>query len=667
MAEPVSSRFAEIRKILFLMLAVFLLGACRQIGHTTSRHKEENKLKGLQTSRPYARYWWFASEIQKEDVKYNLDWLKANGFGGVELAWVYPLNAMDQSLDTAYMQRYAWLGPEWQELVEYSILYADTIGLACDITLGTLWPFGDSHVPVEQSSRRYGKRESQMISKSWEYPKKGYVVDHLNKENYLPYFERMLDSFPNPETNNVRSAFIDSWEVDCKELWAEGFGDLFYNRYAYRIEPLMDSIYHKKYIHQLYDYRNLISEKVIRFYRNFDSAMNNRGLLSRGQCSGAPCDLISAYAQLDIPEGESMLYEPEFNAIPSSAALLSGKQTVSAESFTCLYGWPRNHIREEQSADLKLVADALFANGVNHIIWHGKAHNSQYVDTTSFYATVHLGNDGTLAEDLPEFNRYLENVSETMKSGRSYSNVAVYLPTEDAWMKGEMPKQKQFIWAWAYYEMRYVYFPDELAAYHPVWLNRDFLCKGKMVNGKLQIGEAEFNALYVDAEYLPLEVLLTLKEFAEDGLQITLKQTPREPGTIKHSNWEEVLSELYKLESVSDVFRTEGPALIGEDLPPYWARVNGDTLSVFFANPMSKSLKFPIKYGQSYSDTSFSRSIDLQFKNELYSLRLVFEPYQSLLYKFHNGIITQLDISFKPVEPNIIPADSSAIQRWLVH
>ena len=38
------------------------------------------------TSKPYARYWWFASKINRDDVKYNLDWLKSNGFGGVELA-----------------------------------------------------------------------------------------------------------------------------------------------------------------------------------------------------------------------------------------------------------------------------------------------------------------------------------------------------------------------------------------------------------------------------------------------------------------------------------------------------------------------------------------------------------------------------------------------------
>ncbi len=42
-------------------------------------------------SKPSTRWWWFATEIKKPDIKYQLDWAKANNFGGVEVAWVYPL------------------------------------------------------------------------------------------------------------------------------------------------------------------------------------------------------------------------------------------------------------------------------------------------------------------------------------------------------------------------------------------------------------------------------------------------------------------------------------------------------------------------------------------------------------------------------------------------
>lgn len=224
-------------------------------------------------------------------------------------------------------------------------------------------------------------------------------------------------------------------------LKANGFGgvELAWVYPLNRFNP-KDSIYTPQNSRYRYDYMSLLSDKVLGFYRDFDSALNGAGISSRGQVSGAPCDLISGYALLDIPEGESMLFEPEFCTIPASAALLSGKKRVSSETFTCLYGWPRQHIREEQIADLKLVADALFANGINHIVWHGKAHNPAGQDTVNFYATTHIGPSNSLAAEVLPFNQYLEKLSSYMSEGHTFSDIAVYLPTEDAWMAGVMPK-----------------------------------------------------------------------------------------------------------------------------------------------------------------------------------------------------------------------------------
>ncbi len=162
-------------------------------------------------------------------------------------------------------------------------------------------------------------------------------------------------------------------------------GDL-EEKYGYRIEPYMDPIYQQGLEKQLYDYMSLISDKVLRFQEDLNSVLESRDIHSRGQCAGAPCDILSACASLDIPEGEAMLYEPEYNSIPASAAVLDGSSWVSAESFTCIYGWPDQHMREERTAELKMVADALLANGLNHLIWHGKPHGPLDKDTVNFYA-----------------------------------------------------------------------------------------------------------------------------------------------------------------------------------------------------------------------------------------------------------------------------------------
>lgn len=618
-------------------------------------------------SKPYARYWWFASQIRKEDVRFNLDWLKSHGFGGVELAWVYPLNRFNPE-DSSYTPRQEWLSPQWQEIVEYTIKYADSIGLGCDLTLGTLWPFGDSHVQYDQATQRFGDPEwRQTIRRSWEYPDSGYVIDHLTPENYLPYFNRLIDSFPRPHTRIPQSYFIDSWEVETNKLWCNGFGKDFKEAFGYDIVPYMNSIYDPVNKPYLYDYMSLISKKVLNFYSAFDSVLNLAGIHSRGQVSGAPCDLISGYALMDIPEGESMLFEPEFCSIPASAALLAGKKYVSSETFTCIYGWPDDYIREEQTADLKLVADALFANGINHIIWHGKAHNPKDQDSVSFYATTHIGDKGNLEPELLSFNRYLETVSDYMKRGNTYSDIAVYLPVEDSWCAGVMPEEKQFIWAWGYYEMRYIYFPEELDGYNPTWINGEFINRASVEEGILTVGNARYKALYVNSDYLDYEVLQRLLALAEKGLQIILKKLPQEPGTILHNDYLKTAEALMNLDNVTTGLPDNmKPFLTGSRIPRHWCREEDGILYVFFLNPKAERIRFPMEYGQSLNSETYKMNVSLTWQGKETDLNLVFKPYQSLLYKIKNGKAEQIDIEFIPETPLVRNKPEDYQAPWLV-
>jgi len=618
-------------------------------------------------SKPYTRYWWFASTIKEEDIQYNLDWLKANGFGGVELAWVYPLNRFNPD-DTTYTPRQEWLSSEWSNIVDLTIRYADSVGLGCDLTFGTLWPFGDSYVTFDQATRRFGDPEwRQVITRSWQHPRSGYVVDHLTPANYIPYFERLIKAFPRPATQIRQSYFIDSWEVETEKLWSDGFAEDFHNKFGYDIIPFMDSIYNPVNRQYLYDYMKLVSDKVLGFYRMFDSTLNSAGVFSRGQVSGAPCDLISGYALLDIPEGESMLFEPEFCAIPASSALLSGKKHVSSETFTCIYGWPGDYMREEQTADLKLVADALFSNGINHIIWHGKPHNPADHDTVSFYATTHVGAEGSLSDEIAEFNRYLERVSSYMKKGVTYSDIAVYLPVEDSWIAGRMPEEKQFIWAWGWYEMRYVYFPDELAGYNPAWINYEFLENAYFKNGALRIGDAKFKALYVDAEYLDYKTVRRMTELAGVGLTIILKKVPREPGSILHDDYDHLVDELKNSKNVVERLHDEFiPFISGDSIPRHWCRKDGKVLYIFFPNPKADRLKFPMEYGQSLENEIKETRVTINYAGKTCDTKLVFEPYQSLLLKIENGRIENIDIRFVPKTPVVRKRPEGYEAPWLV-
>ena len=105
------------------------------------------------SSKPCARWWWFATEIKKPDIKYQLDWAKENNFGGVEIAWVFPLYRYQKMYARSYGRHYPkdtsaqkWLSSEWSYMVSYAKSYSDSIGLSCDFTFGSAWPVAGSNM-----------------------------------------------------------------------------------------------------------------------------------------------------------------------------------------------------------------------------------------------------------------------------------------------------------------------------------------------------------------------------------------------------------------------------------------------------------------------------------------------------------------------------------------
>ena len=119
-------------RVILFMVPLFVLISC----NTGQKNKDISNELFYPDSKPLTRWWWFASEIQKRDVAYQLNWLNENHFGGVEIAFIYPVDG-----DTA-APRYPFLGKKSADVVDYTKSYADSLGLHCDFTFGTLWPFG---------------------------------------------------------------------------------------------------------------------------------------------------------------------------------------------------------------------------------------------------------------------------------------------------------------------------------------------------------------------------------------------------------------------------------------------------------------------------------------------------------------------------------------------
>jgi hypothetical protein len=606
-------------------------------------------------SRPWTRWWWFNVELREEDIKSQLDWVKANGFGGVELAFIYPLPGQKRGPD--------FLSPEWSQKVALAKRHCESIGLGCDFTFGTLWPFGGTFVSEADASQRYDGPSPQKLDRSWELPKEGRILNHLDRQAFGRYAERMSGALRDALSGAKSVLFCDSFEVETEELWTAGFGERFQERFGYDVLPFMPTL--DEHPDVRYHYRKLIADYVLHnLYEPFTDFSHSHNSFTRVQCHGAPCDLLAAYAAADVPESEAILFDPEFSRIPASAAALIGKPVVSAEAFTCLYGWvpypgPGPHQGDEQIADLKLLADALFANGVNHVFWHGTPYQAQAQaqagNPNQFYASVYVGPDGSLARELPEFNAYMERVCAAMKLGRPYSEVAVYLPVEDQWTKGELPKEQQKPSARYHWEMHYLRPPAELAGRQPLWVSTPFLGEARFEDGTLRVGDARFSLLYVDCEWLDGEGLEQALRLAKQGLPVCLKRLPKRPGRAvdkrEMKKYEQDLQSLTGLANVSSDFRSlcqEPPLVFGEDAPDFWCRAIDDELLFFFGHPASRGLTYPMGYGRAAAAKQTRRDVRFSLSgSESFRLSLDFGPCESLLLRVsRTGRVERLDLGY---------------------
>lgn len=646
------------KALLSLFAFATILASC---GSPASDNFSENRL--YDSCKPYTRWWWFSSEIDKNDVRDQLIWLRDHEFGGVEIAWVYPMFLDPEKSHPDFLSK------EWSEPVVYAKKVADSLGLGCDYTYGTLWPFSDVILPDGDQTRNYfDSVEVARRPLTWDHPKEARILNHLDKEAFRRYAARMDSGLGEAYKGSKSGIFVDSWEVETDYLWTPGFGKSFLDQHSYDIEPYMKerTLKDEGNADVRYDYMKTLSGYVLdEFYGPFAENAAKNGSFSRAQCGGAPTDLLTAFTLVDIPETEAILYEPCFSKIAASAATLGGKDAVTSETFTCVYGWTSlrykdghgqsPHQGKEQIADLKLVCDALFAMGTNQIIWHGFAFNKVGRLDNWFYTTCQVSTrdeDNLSGDQLTGFNRYMTEVSRYMRAGHNYSDLAVYIPMEDAWMGGAYPEDvtSKMPWALGEYEMRYIMTPESLKGRQPLWVNGHFLSSAEYGEDGLRCGNALFKALYIDVDHIDYSSLESILRLAKEGLPVCLAKRPAEPGKIKHADYEALIDELTSLPSVSsDPSVIPGKPLVeGMDIPNFWCREDGKKMYLFFANPMTSTVSYPMEYGKAFDDKGSTREVTINHHGRSDLVTLDFRPMESVLLEASRSGVRKINLGYVP-------------------
>jgi hypothetical protein len=70
---------------------------------------------------------------------------------------------------------------------------------------------------------------------------------------------------------------------------------------------------------------------------------------------------------------------------------------------------------------------------------------------------------------------------------------------------------------------------------------------------------------------------------------------------------------------------------------------------IFFAHPMAKNLRYPLSYGQSFTNKTIKMYITIKTSRGYKKVCLIFKPYQSIMLKVSgNGSIKPIDAYFLP-------------------
>jgi hypothetical protein len=468
------------------------------------------------TNKPWTRWWWLGSAVDKPNLTRELEDFAKTGLGGVEICPIYgAVGAEDRSLD--------FLSPKWMEMLAHTTTEAKRLGLGVDMTTGTGWPFGGPQVTPDIASAGLemvrhdatgGTRVSLKMPKGkiqclrafpefgppvdltqevkdgnldWLPPAgkwyiiglissspiqkvkraapggEGSVLDPFSADamtRYLATFDAAFGKFTAPMP---RAQFHDSFEYYAAE-WTPGLLDHFLKARGYDLRdqlPAFAGIGEPDTVSRVRaDYRETLSELHLAYLKCWHDWTKARGGITRNQAHGSPGNLLDHYAVSEIPETEIFRHVDE-NQIPmmriaASAAHSKGDKLVSAETFT----WLDEHFQVSPEK-LKEAADFVFLGGVNHVFFHGIPYSPDDAKWPGwlFYASTHMGRNGGLWRDLSAFTGYLQRCQSILQEGKISSDVLLYYPIHDLWHneQAKLPlftvhNQDKWLWPTTFYQ-----------------------------------------------------------------------------------------------------------------------------------------------------------------------------------------------------------------------
>lgn len=514
-------------------------------------------------TRPWTRWWWMGSAVDKENISYLLKEYAEAGFGGVEIVPIYGVKG--------YESRYIlYLSPAWMQMLKHTTEQASSLNMGVNISVGTGWPVGGPQVTVEDAaSKMIVKRDTLNDSYSITTGKtgqkvkraapggEGFTLDHFSHTAVSNYFKR-FDSAFGTGPYRVNAFFNDSYEVYGAN-WTSNFFEAFKKRRGYDLHTVLNDFFAQtpsaKTARVKSDYRETMADLMREnFVNELSTWAHGKKALSVNQAHGSPGNLLDLYGAVDIAETETFgstpfpipglrreedvakdVPDPVMMKFASSAGHAMGHRLTSSETFT----WLTEHFKTAWS-QCKPEVEQVFLAGINHVFFHGTTYSPKEAVWPGwlFYASVDFVPANSLWPHLKGLNEYITRCQSVLQAGNPDNEIIVYWPVYDAWENPEgldMPFKVHNASSWLYPTDFYKDIVQlQHAGYSMDFVSDRMIGQAFVKNGNIQItakGSSHKVLLVPTCRRMPLATLEKINKLAAMGATVVFQELPEDvPG-----------------------------------------------------------------------------------------------------------------------------------------
>jgi hypothetical protein len=587
-----------------------------------------------QTAKPWTRWWWPGSAVDRTQVTAQLEAIAAVGIGGVEITPIYGARGGE----ARYLD---FLSPRWVEMLEHTAREGQRLGIGVDMATGTGWPFGGPMVSADDGSstlalldgKLYGKPTAMKVKRPAPGGE-GLVLDPYSTaalDRYLRHFSKAFAELPRDaqQGRGIRSQFHDSFEY-YNSSWTAELPAVFRKMHGYDIQTFASQLAGEQPLDDdtlsriKGDYRRTLAKLHLDYVNAWVKWAHEEGFKARNQAHGAPGNLLDLYGAADIPETESfgltelpivgmrgdpvgVSIDPDPPAVlvgrfASSAAHVMGLPLASSETLT----WLRENFREAPWA-AKPQLDRLFAAGINHIFYHGTVYSPADAEWPGwfFYASTQLTPANPLWQDFGAMHAYVGRVQSILQAGAPDNDILLYWPFDDVVERSEGVMQQYGV-----HENKWL--GESAAGQLAAKLLRqgyafDFISDAQLMRLKVQDGAitapgGRYRAILVPAtRRMPVETMARLSGLAKQGSKVIFEALPQDvPGHARLAERRARLKTLVAAPHLSaavagdDLARELQKRGVRQETAPqagltHIRRVRGDGHDYFFANQSDKA------------------------------------------------------------------------------